>query len=80
MIRLFKSKALADLWSTGQTAKIDSMIESGGRAGMQTMDSHIQKLLESLQGMTGNIKPQGFFLQQEPLLFIPFGNIGKPCE
>ena len=44
---LVGSAALGNLIRVGQTAKIDSMIESGGKTGMQTMDSHIQKLLES---------------------------------
>jgi twitching motility protein PilT len=44
---LVSSSALGNLIRTAQTAKIDSMIESGGKAGMQTMDSHIQRLLDA---------------------------------
>ncbi len=44
---LVATPALGNLIRTAQTAKIDSMIESGGKLGMQTMDSHIQKLLDA---------------------------------
>jgi len=43
---LVATPALGHLVRTGQTAKIDSMIQSGGSLGMQTMDSHISRLLE----------------------------------
>ena len=42
---LVGSQALGNVIRTSQTAKIDSMIESGGKVGMQTMDSHIARLL-----------------------------------
>jgi twitching motility protein PilT len=44
---LVATPALGNLIRTAQTVKIDSMIESGGKLGMQTMDSHIQKLLDA---------------------------------
>ena len=44
---LVATPALGNLIRTAQTVKIDSMIESGGNLGMQTMDSHIQKLLDA---------------------------------
>jgi twitching motility protein PilT len=44
---LVGTSALGNLIRTAQTAKIDGMIESGGKMGMQTMDSHIQKLLDA---------------------------------
>jgi twitching motility protein PilT len=44
---LVGTPALGNLIRTAQTVKIDSMIESGGKLGMQTMDSHIQKLLDA---------------------------------
>jgi len=44
---LVGTPALGNLIRTAQTVKIDSMIQSGGGLGMQTMDSHIQKLLEA---------------------------------
>ncbi len=44
---LVGSSALGNLIRAGQTTKIESMIQGGGRSGMQTMDSHIMKLLEA---------------------------------
>jgi len=44
---LVGSQALGNVIRTGQTVKIDSMIESGGKVGMQTMDSHITRLLNA---------------------------------
>ena len=43
---LVGTSALGNLIRTGQTAKIESMIQSGGSLGMQTMDSHITRLLD----------------------------------
>lgn len=40
------SPALGSLIRTGQTVKIDSMIQSGGALGMQSMDVHIGRLLQ----------------------------------
>ena len=42
---LVGSPALGNLIRTGQTSKIESMIQSGGGAGMQAMDNHIRQLL-----------------------------------
>ena len=44
---LVGSPALASLIRAGQTTKIESMLQGGGKQGMQTMDSHIMKLLEA---------------------------------
>ena len=38
--------ALGNLIRTAQTVKIESMIQSGGSLGMQSMDSHISRLLQ----------------------------------
>jgi len=43
---LVGTPALGNLIRTAQTNKIESMIQSGGGLGMQTMDSHISRLLE----------------------------------
>lgn len=43
---LVGSPALGNLIRTGQSAKINSMIQSGGGAGMQAMDAHIRILLD----------------------------------
>jgi len=43
---LVGTPALGNLIRTSQTAKIESMIQSGGGLGMQTMDSHISRLLQ----------------------------------
>jgi twitching motility protein PilT len=40
------SPALGSLIRTGQTVKIESMIQSGGSLGMQSMDSNIGRLLQ----------------------------------
>ena len=42
---LVGSPALGNLVRTGQSNKINSMIQSGGSQGMQSMDSHIKKML-----------------------------------
>lgn len=42
---LVGSPALGNLVRTGQTSKIDSMIQSGGGMGMQSMDSCLRKML-----------------------------------
>jgi len=44
---LVATPALGALIRSGQSSKIDSMIESGGKYGMQTMDSHIKYLLDN---------------------------------
>jgi twitching motility protein PilT len=43
---LVGSPALGNIIRSGQTSKIDSMIQSGAKVGMQTMDSHINKLFQ----------------------------------
>jgi len=43
---LVGTPALGNLVRTGQSSKLESMIQGGGALGMQTMDSHITKLLE----------------------------------
>jgi twitching motility protein PilT len=43
---LVGSPALGNLIRTGQAAKINSMIQSGGTHGMQAMDIHIKRLLD----------------------------------
>jgi len=43
---LVGNPALGNLIRTSQTAKIESMIQSGGAQGMQSMDSHIHQLLD----------------------------------
>jgi len=48
---LVGSPALGALIRSGQTSKIESYIQSGGGMGMQTMDSHILRLLQ--QGIVG---------------------------
>jgi len=42
---LVGSPALGNLIRTGQSAKIDSMIQTGAGVGMQAMDAHIRQLL-----------------------------------
>ena len=42
---LVGTPALGNLIRTGQTVKIESMIQSGASLGMQTMDSHLSRLL-----------------------------------
>ncbi|MFO7668176.1 MAG: hypothetical protein R6W31_00825, partial [Bacteroidales bacterium] len=43
---LVASPALGSLIRSGQTAKIESYIQSGRGMGMQTMDSHIMQLFQ----------------------------------
>lgn len=43
---LVGTPALGNLIRSGQASKIESMIQGGGAQGMQTMDSHITKILE----------------------------------
>jgi len=43
---LVASPALGALIRQQQVSKIDSLIETGGKQGMQTMDAHIMRLLE----------------------------------
>ena len=50
---LVGSPALGNLIRSGQSNKIDSMIQGGGGAGMQSMDIHIQRLLNEGR-ITGN--------------------------
>jgi len=44
---LVGSPALGNIIRSGQTAKIDSMIQGGAKSGMQTMDFHIGKLFQA---------------------------------
>ena len=50
--------ALASIIRQGDSRKIDSMIESGGSEGMQTMDSHIMRLLKD-----GSISPEEAYMK-----------------
>jgi twitching motility protein PilT len=43
---LVGSPALGNIIRSAQTSKIDSMIQGGAKVGMQTMDSHISRLLK----------------------------------
>ena len=43
---LVGTPALANLIRVGQSSKIESMIQGGGALGMQSMDSHISRLLD----------------------------------
>jgi twitching motility protein PilT len=43
---LVGSPALGNIIRSSQTAKIDSMIQGGAKSGMQTMDSHINRLFK----------------------------------
>ena len=43
---LVGTPALGNLIRSGQTTKIESMIQGGGRLGMQSMDSHIARIFQ----------------------------------
>ena len=68
---LVGSPALGNLIRTGQSAKINSMIQSGGGVGMQAMDLHIKELLN--KGIvTGDEAYQKSFNKREFEEFFSF--------
>ena len=68
---LVGSPALGNLIRTGQSTKINSMIQSGGGAGMQSMDSHIRRLLND-KIVTGEEAYQKSFNKREFEEFFSF--------
>ncbi len=55
---LVGSPALGNIIRSGQTTKINTMIQGGAKAGMQSMDSHIGKLFD-----TGRINGEEAYLK-----------------
>ena len=69
---LVGTPALGALIRAGQASKIDSMIQAGGSQGMQTMDSHIMRLLQE-----GRISGEEAYQKSfEKKLFEQFWRIG----